>query len=95
VVQALSSQLYRAGPGSRPGHSILDVLWTKWHWYRFFSEFFGSPLSISFHRYSICIYVVIVINSQVLFHNGSLLHAQFNTQLLITIKNSSKNLTPV
>jgi hypothetical protein len=27
--------------------------WTKWHWYRFFSEYFGFPLSISFHRCSI------------------------------------------
>jgi hypothetical protein len=28
-------------------------LWTKWHWDRFFSEYFGFPLSISFHRFSI------------------------------------------
>jgi hypothetical protein len=27
-----------------------DLWWTKWHWDRFFSEFFGFPLSISFHR---------------------------------------------
>jgi hypothetical protein len=27
--------------------------WTKWHWDRFFSEYFGFPLSISFHRCSI------------------------------------------
>jgi hypothetical protein len=27
--------------------------WTKWHWDRFFPEFFGFPLSISFHRRSI------------------------------------------
>jgi hypothetical protein len=26
--------------------------WTKWHWDRFFSEYFGFPLSISFHRCS-------------------------------------------
>jgi hypothetical protein len=38
---------------------------------------------------------VIVISSQVLFHNGSLLHSQFNTQLLITVHNSSRNLTHV
>jgi hypothetical protein len=31
----------------------------------------------------------IVISSQVLFHNGSLLHSEFNTQLLITVHNSS------
>jgi hypothetical protein len=32
----------------------------------------------------------IVISSQVLFHNGSILHSQFNTQLLITVHNSSR-----
>jgi hypothetical protein len=37
----------------------------------------------------------IVISSQVLFHNGSLLHSQLNTQLLITVHNSSGNLTHV
>jgi hypothetical protein len=31
--------------------------------------------------------VYIVTNSQVLFHNGSLLHSKFNTQLLITVHN--------
>jgi hypothetical protein len=30
-----------------------DLWWTKWHWDRFFSEYFGFPLSISFHRCSI------------------------------------------
>jgi hypothetical protein len=29
---------------------IKDLWWTKWHWDRFFSESFGFPLSISFHR---------------------------------------------
>jgi hypothetical protein len=28
--------------------------WTKWQWGRSFSEFFGFPLSISFHRRSPC-----------------------------------------
>jgi hypothetical protein len=37
----------------------------------------------------------IVISSQVLFHSGSLLHYKLNTQLLITVHSSSKNLTPV
>jgi hypothetical protein len=27
--------------------------WTKWHWDRFFPEYFGFPLSVSFHRCSI------------------------------------------
>jgi hypothetical protein len=26
-----------------------DLWWTKWYWDRFFSDFFGFPLSISFH----------------------------------------------
>jgi hypothetical protein len=39
--------------GSIPGQSMWDLLWTKWHWDRFFLEYFGFPLSISFHRYSI------------------------------------------
>jgi hypothetical protein len=30
-----------------------DLWWTKWHWDRFFPEYFGFPLSISFHRCSI------------------------------------------
>jgi hypothetical protein len=29
-----------------------DLWWTKWHWDRFFPEYFGFPLSISFHRCS-------------------------------------------
>jgi hypothetical protein len=27
-----------------------DLWWTKWHLDRFFTEYFGFPLSISFHR---------------------------------------------
>jgi hypothetical protein len=30
-----------------------DLWWTKWHWNRFFSEYFGFPLSFPFHRCSI------------------------------------------
>jgi hypothetical protein len=30
-----------------------DLLWTKRHWDRHFPEYFGFPLSISFHRCSI------------------------------------------
>jgi hypothetical protein len=37
----------------------------------------------------------IVTNSLVLFHNGSLLHSKFNTQLLITVHNSPRILTHV
>jgi hypothetical protein len=30
-----------------------DLWWTKWHWDRFFSEYFGFPLSISLQWCSI------------------------------------------
>jgi hypothetical protein len=30
-----------------------DLWWTKWHWDRFFPEYFGFPLSVSFHQCSI------------------------------------------
>jgi len=29
---------------------MLDLWWTKWHWDRFMSELFSSPLSVLFHR---------------------------------------------
>jgi hypothetical protein len=34
-----------------------DFWWTKWHWDRFFSEFFGFLMSISFHRVSTILYI--------------------------------------
>jgi hypothetical protein len=40
------------GPVSRPVRSMWDLWWSKWHWGRFFSEFFGFPLSISFRHCS-------------------------------------------
>jgi hypothetical protein len=35
------------------GEFMWDLWWTNWHWDMFFSEYFGFPLSISFHRCSI------------------------------------------
>jgi hypothetical protein len=52
-------------------------------------------LKYKFSHILIFLTLYIVISSQVLFHNGSLLHSQFNTQLLITVHNSSRNLTHV
>jgi hypothetical protein len=49
---------HRGGPGSIPGQSMWDLWWTKWHWDRFSPEFFGFPLSISFHRCSIIILIL-------------------------------------
>jgi hypothetical protein len=40
-------------------------------------------------------FVNIVISSRVLFHDGSLLHSRLNTQLLITVHNTSRILTLV
>jgi hypothetical protein len=35
------------------GQSMWDLWWTKCHWDRFLPEYFGFPLSVSFHRCSI------------------------------------------
>jgi hypothetical protein len=48
---------HRRGPGLRPGQSMWDLWWTKWHWDRFFSKSFGFLLSISFLRCSIFIHM--------------------------------------
>jgi hypothetical protein len=34
---------HRGVPRSRPGQFMWDLWWTKWHWGRFFSEFFDFP----------------------------------------------------
>jgi hypothetical protein len=31
------------------GQAMWDLWWAKWHWDRFFSEFFSFSLSVSFH----------------------------------------------
>jgi hypothetical protein len=41
---------HRGGPSSIPAQSMRDLWWTKWHWDRFFPEYFGFSLSVSFHR---------------------------------------------
>jgi hypothetical protein len=33
-----------------PGQSMWGLWWKKWHWDRFFPEYFGFLFSISFHR---------------------------------------------
>jgi len=45
----------REGLGSIPGHSLGVLWWTVWHCDRFFSRYFGFPLSLSFHQCSILI----------------------------------------
>jgi hypothetical protein len=49
-LRSLVAGLSPRRPGFAPGQSIWDLWWKKWHWDRFFSEFFGFTLSISFHR---------------------------------------------
>jgi hypothetical protein len=44
---------HREGPDSIPAQFMWDLWWTKWHWDRFFPEYFGFTPSVSFHRYSI------------------------------------------
>jgi hypothetical protein len=44
------------GPGSRPGQYKWNLWWTKWHWDRFFSKFFGLPVNIILPGLSILIY---------------------------------------
>jgi hypothetical protein len=34
---------------SIPGRSMWDLWWKKWHWNRLCPEYFGFPLSVSFH----------------------------------------------
>jgi hypothetical protein len=47
MAQAVSRRPPTAvGPGSIPGQSMWNLWWTKWHWDRFFSDYFGfSPVS--------------------------------------------------
>jgi hypothetical protein len=42
----------------RLGQPMWDLWWEKWHWDRLFSEFFGFPLSMSFHRGSSYSYII-------------------------------------
>jgi hypothetical protein len=54
MAQAVSRRSpHRGDPGSSPAQSMFDLWWTKWYWDRFFPEYFGFPLSITFHRCSI------------------------------------------
>jgi hypothetical protein len=53
MAQAVSRRLSPRRPGFDPGQSMWDLWWTKWHWDRFFPEYFGVPLPISFNYCSI------------------------------------------
>ena len=47
---------HRGGPCSITGQFLRDFWWTKGPWDRLFSQDFSSPLSVSFHRWSIPIH---------------------------------------
>ena len=44
-------------PCLTPGHLMWHLWWTKWQWGKFFSEYFGFLLYISFHHCSIQIFI--------------------------------------
>jgi len=46
----------REGPGLIPVKPMSDLWLTKWHWARFFSEYFGSRLS---HQWSMQIFILL------------------------------------
>jgi hypothetical protein len=62
-LRRLVAGLSPRSPVSLPGQSMWDLWWTKWHWDRLFSEFFGFPLSISFHRRSAYSYIICGMNN--------------------------------
>ena len=43
---------HRGDPVSMRGHFMWDLCWTVWHSERISSQYFGVPLSVSFHQCS-------------------------------------------
>jgi hypothetical protein len=41
-----------------------DLWWEKWHWDRFFCEYYGIPTSVSFHQYPKLIFIYTPILSE-------------------------------
>lgn len=39
-----------------------DLLWTKWCWERFFSQYFGFPLSVTLHQCSVLIFGLVLLS---------------------------------
>jgi hypothetical protein len=58
MAQAVSHRPFTAEDRVHTRHSIWDLWWIKWHWNILFSEFFSFPLSVLFHRGSVCSYIV-------------------------------------
>jgi hypothetical protein len=51
------------GPGSKEGQYVRDLWMTKWHWDRFFSEYFSSQLG-SHHKCPVTIIILTVLLSE-------------------------------
>jgi len=63
----LSRQLAASGcggPDSIPGQSTSDLWCINRHGYKFFSRYFGFPLSVSFHHCSIVTFTLILLLSE-------------------------------
>jgi hypothetical protein len=65
MTQAVSRRSLTAeAPGLYPGQSMWNLWWTKWHWDRFYSEFFSYSRSISFHCGSPYSYITCGMNNR-------------------------------
>jgi hypothetical protein len=53
---------YRGGPASIPEQSMWDLWRIKWHRYRFLSQDFGYPLSVSQYQSFILIFILILLS---------------------------------
>ena len=52
-------------PGSIPVQPMWDLWWTTLHWDMFVPEYFGFPLSVSFHQCSIFFFVYVLVLPEV------------------------------
>jgi hypothetical protein len=46
-------QVVAASHHGSPGQFMWDLWWTKWHWHRFLSEFFGFTQLLSILSYHV------------------------------------------
>ena len=66
-------------PCSLPGQSMWNLWWKKWEWDRFFSKYFGFPLSVSFCQCSILIYSSILALNSFIKHKHTHTHTHTHT----------------
>jgi hypothetical protein len=82
-------------PGAKRGRGVTLTTYSHLALRSRMSRSYTSSLPSATWRVAGLLCYDIVTYSWVLFHNGSLLHSKFNTQLLITVHNSSRILTQV